>query len=86
LTLGALTVISNVSYSVKPPTMQFKTWIGLGLTGTTNTAYRLERRSSLFTGSWLPVRTNTLTNGFNLLLPWPPTNGSGSFYRAVWLP
>jgi hypothetical protein len=34
----------------------------------------------------LPLKTNTLGPGFNLLLPWPPTNGPAAFYRAVWLP
>jgi hypothetical protein len=33
------------------------------------------------------LSTNTImSNGFNLLLPWPPTNGPAAFYRAVWLP
>jgi hypothetical protein len=34
----------------------------------------------------MPVSTNTiLTNGFNLLLPNPATNGTAIFYRALWL-
>jgi hypothetical protein len=86
LTAAVPNVISNVFYTVKPPALQFKLGIGLGITGTTNTSYRLERLSSLSTNSWTPVRTNTLTNGFNLSLPWPFTNGPASFYRAVWLP
>jgi hypothetical protein len=60
---------------------------GLGITGTTGTVYRIERRTSLTTGVWLPVSTNTIfTSGFNLLLSNPATNGSVNFYRAVWLP
>jgi sugar lactone lactonase YvrE len=60
---------------------------GLGITGTTGTVYRLERRNSLTSGSWSPVSTNTITtSGFNLLLSNPATNGSVNFYRAVWLP
>jgi hypothetical protein len=59
---------------------------GLGITGTTGATFRLEYRTSLVSGQWLPLKTNTLGPGFNLLLPWPPTNGPTAFYRAVWLP
>jgi hypothetical protein len=59
---------------------------GIGITGTTGTVYRIEGRTNLTSGSWLPVSTNTiLTTGFNLLLPQPATNGNTFFYRAVWL-
>ena len=73
-------------YTVTNPVMVINRGVGVGITGTTGTKYRLERRPSLSSGTWLPVKTNTLTNGFNLLLPWPLTNGPASFYRAVWLP
>ena len=44
----------------------------LGLTGTPNTTYRIEKRSSLTSGAWTGVSTNTiLSNGFNLALPNP---------------
>jgi hypothetical protein len=73
-------------YSVVPPNMTNDTARGLGLSGTTNTSYQIQRRASLTSGSWLPVSTNTIqTTGFNLLLPKPATNGSPNFYRAVWL-
>ncbi len=59
----------------------------LGIIGTTGTVYRLEWRTSLTSGSWQPVSTNTITtSGFNLLLSNPAANGSVNFYRAVWLP
>ena len=79
-------VTADGSYTVIPPLLVVKSGIGIGMIGTANTVYRLERRSSLTGGNWVPAKTNTITNGFNLLLPWPLTNGSASFYRAVWLP
>jgi len=85
LTPGTITS-TNISYTVVPPVMLFAAQTGLGMTGTFNTSYRVERSPSLLSGSWLSVSTNTLSNGFNLLLPWPTTNGPASFYRAVWLP
>jgi hypothetical protein len=85
LVLGQKVIVS-ASYTVEPPVMMIRPGIGISITGTTNTKYRLEQRTSLRTGSWMPIMTNTITGGFNLLLPWPPTNGAASFYRAVWLP
>jgi hypothetical protein len=58
---------------------------GIGLTGTTGTVYRVEYRTNLTIGSWIPLSTNTIGSGINTLLPWPPTNGPAAFYRAVWL-
>jgi hypothetical protein len=85
VTLGTLTTL-DVSYTVVAPRLEFRELIGLGITGTLNTSYRLERRSNPASGNWLAVITNTLGPGFNLLLPWPLTNGPTAFYRAVWLP
>jgi sugar lactone lactonase YvrE len=60
---------------------------GFGITGTTGTTYRVERRSLLMSGAWLPVSTNTISStGFNLVLPKPPTNPPTTFYRLLWLP
>ncbi len=74
-------------YTVSNPVMVVNGTVGLGIRGTTGTVYEIDRRSSLSSGSWVPVSTNTiLTNGFNLLLPKPSTNGPVIFYRAVWLP
>jgi hypothetical protein len=89
VTLGSLTVIpANYTSVVAParPVLTFNRAVGLGITGTTGTIFRLDYRTSLASGQWLPLRTNTLRSGFNLLLPWPPTNGPAAFYRAVWLP
>ncbi|HXR04475.1 MAG TPA: NHL repeat-containing protein [Verrucomicrobiae bacterium] len=73
-------------YTVTNPVLVAGKSVGLGITGTTGTVYQLQRRTSLSSGSWLPVSTNTiLTTGFNLLLPQPATNGNAFFYRAVWL-
>jgi hypothetical protein len=60
---------------------------GFGITGTTGTTYRVEGRSSLTSGAWLPVSTNTIpSTGFNLVLPRPPTNPPTTFLRLQWLP
>jgi alpha-tubulin suppressor-like RCC1 family protein len=86
VTLGALTRL-NVSYSVAPPSLLLHTSLGLGITGTTGTVYRLERKSSLTNGDWLPVSTNQiLLRGFNPLLVNPPASEPEIFYRALWLP
>ncbi len=73
-------------YSVTNPVLLVTEGVGLGITGTTGTAYRLESRNSLNSGTWLPVSTNVLGPGTNRLLAWPPANGPAAFYRAVWLP
>jgi hypothetical protein len=58
--------------------------MGLGIMGPTGTVYEIESRTSLTTGSWLPVSTNMITvNGFISVLPNPGTNGATIFYRAV---
>ncbi len=62
----------SAAYTVTNPLLVGNMAVGLGITGTTGTVYRLERRPSLTSGSWLPVSTNTIaSNGFNLLLPKP---------------
>ena len=89
ITLGQLTVVpATYTLVVSPlaPVLTFNPASGLGITGTTGATFRLEYRASLVSGQWLPLKTNTLGPGFNLLLPWPPTNGPAAFYRAVWLP
>ena len=55
---------------------------GIGMTGTTGTVYRLERKSALTNATWLTVSTNTInSNGFNPVLTNPPPG----FYRLNWL-
>jgi hypothetical protein len=86
LSLGVLTVV-DANYTVMHPTMSANAALGIGLTGTTNTTYRIEYRTNLVSGAWQPLQTNTLHAGFNLVLPIPkPSNRSAAFYRAVWLP
>ena len=76
----------TVFYTVTNPVLVADNSIGLGITGTTDTVYQIQRRTSLTSGSWLSVSTNTInSNGFNLVLPNPATNGNAFFYRAVWL-
>ena len=58
----------------------------LGMIGTFGTAYALQSRTSLVSGAWSTISTNTiLTNGFNLLPPKVGTNGVANFYRLLWL-
>ncbi len=74
----------TASYSVSNPVMIVKPGVGLGISGTTNTVYQIQSRSSLTTGTWSAISTNTIvSNGFNLVLP--PTNRPTTFYRAFWL-
>jgi hypothetical protein len=76
----------SAAYTVTNPVLVASGTIGLGISGTTGTVYLIQRRSSLTSGSWTNVSTNTITSGgFNLLLTNPATNGSAIFYRAVWL-
>jgi hypothetical protein len=86
--MGNTTRSASLSVVLPPaaPVLTFNPASGLGITGTTGATFRLEYRASLVSGQWLPLKTNTLGPGFNLLLPWPPTNGPAAFYRALWLP
>ncbi len=85
--LPGVLITNTAFYTVTNPLLMGNGIIGLGITGTTGTVYRIERRTSLTSGSWTAISTNTIaTNGFNLLLSEPATNGSVNFYRAVWLP
>lgn len=84
--MGGLTNI-NISYTVEPPVMSALPGTGFGLTGTTNTTYKIQYNTNLATGPWLTLFTNTLGQGFNKVAPWPPvTHASATYYRAVWLP
>jgi sugar lactone lactonase YvrE len=73
-------------YTVSNPVMVANGNLGIGITGTTGTVYEVESRTSLTSGSWVPMSTNTITSsGFNLVLPKPGTNKTTTFYRVVWL-
>jgi hypothetical protein len=79
-----ITIVTNALYTVVNPTLVVN-GMNIGITGTTGTVYVIQRRSSLISGSWINVSTNTITSGgFNLLLPNPTTNGPVNFYRALW--
>lgn len=83
---GQLTVYP-ANYTVLSPVLVADPALGIGLSGTTNTTYRIETRASLTTGAWQPLRTNTITSaGITFILPPPNGNASATFYRAVWLP
>jgi alpha-tubulin suppressor-like RCC1 family protein len=84
--LGGLTNLA-ISYSVEPPLMSALPGTGFGLTGTTNTTYRIQSSTNLASIQWLTLSTNTLGQGFNKVAPWPPaTHTPATYYRAVWLP
>jgi hypothetical protein len=79
-------VSANANYSVIGPKLVVNAALKLGLIGTTNTSYRIEQCTSIKTGDWAAIITNTIAaNGFNLLVP-QPANAKTAFYRAVWLP
>jgi hypothetical protein len=86
VSVGATTVVSNLTYSVSPPSLQLDPSLGLQLTGTAGTTYRIEYRTNLSNGDWQPLQTNALSSGPNVLIPWPLSNLQSAFYRAVWLP
>jgi hypothetical protein len=74
-----------VNYTVASPVLTLDLVKGLGITGTTNTTYRIEQSTSPGVSPWVLLKTNTITgNGFNLLVSKPITNQT-MFYRAVWL-
>jgi alpha-tubulin suppressor-like RCC1 family protein len=84
--LGGLTNLA-ISYSVEPPLMSALPGTGFGLTGTTNTTYRIQSSTNLASSQWLTLSTNTLGQGFNKVASWPPaTHTPATYYRAVWLP
>jgi hypothetical protein len=90
--LGQTTIIpalytpATASSPPPPPLLVLSRPLGLGIKGATGATFRLEYRTSLKTGSWLPLKTNTLGPGTNLLLTFPFTNRPAAYYRAVWLP
>ncbi len=71
-------------YTVFSPKLIFSAQ-GIGLTGTTNTTYRIEKTTSLKNPVWTGLTTNTIISpGFNLVVA--KTNiPTTTFYRAVWL-
>ena len=85
---GQVTIYTAVytPTTVASPVLVLTAGVGLEITGTTNATYLIQYRTNLTSGAWLPLSTNTiLSNGSNLILPWPPSNGSTAFYRALWL-
>ena len=75
-------ILTNVAnYTVTNPLLTLDLVNGLRISGTSNTAYQIQSNSTL-TGTWIPFKTNTLTNfGFNSITNHPRPG----FYRALWL-
>jgi hypothetical protein len=87
LTANTFNIITNLYYTVMPPSMSLNPSRGIGITGTTNTTYLIQYRTNLTAGQWYTLSTNTLGPGFNKFLSWPPTNHvPATYYRALWLP
>jgi hypothetical protein len=83
--LGGLTNLA-ISYTVEPPLLSVLPGTGFGLTGTTNTTYKIQYSTNLANGQWLTLSTNTLKQGFNKVAPWPPgSHPPATYYRAQWL-
>jgi hypothetical protein len=82
LTAGSLTTIPNQNYSVKPPSVIYDPALGIGITGTTNTIYILERSLTLQPATWLTIRTNFLATSPGFF--GPLTNTPAAFYRVRW--
>jgi hypothetical protein len=79
-------VTYGINYTVSNPVLAFSPQLGFGFAGTTGTVYRIETRTNLVAGSWLPLSTNIITNAnFNLLLPKNGFTNRAGYYRAVWL-
>jgi hypothetical protein len=77
----------NLNYSVVPPRMIFHQSLGLGMTGTTATAYQIDRMSSLSPPiNWSSNAAITLTPGTNWIPGTTPITTTNRFYRARWLP
>ena len=75
-------IMTNVAaYTPTNPVLTVDRIAGLGISGTSNTTYQIQSNSAL-TGTWIPFKTNTLTNfSFNVITNRPQPG----FYRALWL-
>jgi hypothetical protein len=82
------TIEGDLTFMPPPPTLALVVdrAFGLGITGTLYARYRVEYRTSLTTGSWLPLTSGILIPGTNYVLSNPFNNGPSAFYRAVWAP
>jgi hypothetical protein len=81
--IAGIVNINSGFYTVLPPKLVFNSQ-GVGLSGTTNTTYRIEKTTSLKNPAWTGLSTNTIVSAnFNLVVP--RTNQTTTFYRAVWL-
>ena len=76
-------ILTNTAYySVASPSLTLDLARGLGISGTTNTSYQIQIRSSLAAGYWQPLTTAIIINtGFNSVTNPPPPG----FFRALWL-
>ena len=70
------------NYTVTNPLLSFIPTFGLGLSGTANSTYQIQTKSSLSPGPWTPFSTTTITNAaFTPITNSPPPG----FYRGLWL-
>jgi len=77
----------DLFYSVFPPFLTYSSSSGLGITGTPDTAYRIETAQQLLTlGEWSPLTNISLVPGNNSIPNATPGLSGNRFYRAVWRP
>ena len=79
------TLAASAFYTVSNPVL-IASAQGLGLRGTTNTTYSIEKTTSLKNPVWVTnISAITITNtNFSLAVP-KTSNPAATFYRAVWL-
>jgi V8-like Glu-specific endopeptidase len=80
-------VVVEANYTVVPPVMVVDGATGIGLVGTTGTTYRIEQMDvGAGSATWVPINTNTLVPGTNVLITLPRETPNAALYRAVWIP
>jgi hypothetical protein len=85
--LGSNYMVMGTYTAIAAPQLGVDPVLGLGVSGTIGTMYELQSRTSLTSGSWVPLSTNLISsNGFNPIPIQPGTNHSSIFYRARVLP
>ena len=74
----------DLNYAVDPPRLAFDRARGLGVTGTPQTAYRIQQVTNLPPTTWFIYTNVTLGPGVTWL-PQTTNTFSNRFYRAFWL-
>ena len=84
---GQVTVYNAQYIIAAAPPVLMANKNGISISGTVGATFRIEMRTALTSGNWVPVSTNNVTSsGFHVVLPITGTNQSAAFYRAVSVP